>query len=104
MRVQISFLTGERLCSADQQQHQQAAWAKIVVPVCGPCRCSQAGITMAQLHGDGARSALAGLQGQHLQVIYVMHAKPDGQLITARPPPDSCDWVLVDGIQVSHKE
>eukprot|EP00199_Chlamydomonas_sp_CCMP681_P005505 CAMPEP_0119105080 /NCGR_PEP_ID=MMETSP1180-20130426/3136_1 /TAXON_ID=3052 ORGANISM="Chlamydomonas cf sp, Strain CCMP681" /NCGR_SAMPLE_ID=MMETSP1180 /ASSEMBLY_ACC=CAM_ASM_000741 /LENGTH=243 /DNA_ID=CAMNT_0007090037 /DNA_START=266 /DNA_END=997 /DNA_ORIENTATION=- len=62
-------------------------------------RCDRAGITVAQLHGDGARAALLGLQGKHLQIVYVMHATPDGQLVTSPPPPSSCDWVLVDGLQ-----
>lgn len=66
-------------------------------------RCRAAGIGIAQLHGDPARAAL--LQGlpQDLQVVYVVHATPEGQIVTPLPqqqPLDrSPDWLLVDGQQ-----
>ncbi|GAX78189.1 hypothetical protein CEUSTIGMA_g5631.t1 [Chlamydomonas eustigma] len=62
-------------------------------------RCEQAGIHVAQLHGDGARSSLPGLSTA-LEVIYVLHAQPDGNIVT--PLPESMrtpEWLLVDGLQ-----
>ena len=47
-------------------------------------RCLQADLDIAQLHGDTARSALAGLP-QQLQVIYAVHAAADGRLQTSLP-------------------
>lgn len=51
--------------------------------------CAEAGVHIAQLHGDGARAALPHLP-PHLAVIYVMHADPAGNLQTAAPPPGRC--------------
>lgn len=48
--------------------------------------CEEAGVRIAQLHGDGARAALAHLPA-HLTAVYVMHADPAGHLQTAPPPP-----------------
>jgi hypothetical protein len=62
-------------------------------------RCRKGGIGVAQLHGDGARSALPNLQGTGLEVVYVMHATPDGQVQTPQPQLP-VDWVLIDGLQV----
>lgn len=63
------------------------------------CRCRKAGIGVAQLHGEGARSALPDLQGTGLEVVYVMHATPDGKVQTPLPQMP-VDWVLIDGLQV----
>ncbi len=46
--------------------------------------CSQAGLDIAQLHGDGARAAVWDLP-EHLQVIYVMHVDSNGRLQTPQP-------------------
>ncbi|KXZ52884.1 hypothetical protein GPECTOR_8g264 [Gonium pectorale] len=71
-------------------------------------RCKDAGIAMAQLHGDGARSALPDLDPS-LEVVYVLACAPDGTPIT--PPPSALlasmgrpgarrpDWLLVDSAQ-----
>ncbi|MEW5312703.1 MAG: hypothetical protein WDW38_004317 [Sanguina aurantia] len=69
-------------------------------------RCQRAGIKIAQLHGDGARSALPQLPAD-LQVIYVLNCQSDGS--TATPLPCSmsdstgksrkADWLLLDGMQ-----
>ncbi|KAL6749425.1 hypothetical protein V8C86DRAFT_2847270 [Haematococcus lacustris] len=61
-------------------------------------RCAAADIEIAQLHGDGARAAAAALQSSDLQLMYVMHATPSGDVQTA-PPASPVDWVLVDGLQ-----
>ncbi|GFR43712.1 hypothetical protein Agub_g4822 [Astrephomene gubernaculifera] len=71
-------------------------------------RCREAHITVAQLHGDGARSALPDLDPS-LEVVYVLQCAPDG---TPRTPPPSQlleglgraggrrpDWLLLDGVQ-----
>lgn len=69
-------------------------------------RCSKAGISIAQLHGDAARSSLPQIPPE-LQVIYVMHVTSDGQVTTPMPQQSSSqsqrqiDWVLLDGQQVS---
>ncbi|KAJ9532128.1 hypothetical protein QJQ45_003850 [Haematococcus lacustris] len=60
--------------------------------------CAVADIEIAQLHGDGARAAAAALQSSDLQLMYVMHATPSGDVQTA-PPASPVDWVLVDGLQ-----
>mmetsp|Transcript_25580 Transcript_25580/g.64562 ORF Transcript_25580/g.64562 Transcript_25580/m.64562 type:complete len:272 (+) Transcript_25580:126-941(+) len=60
-------------------------------------RCAEAGIKVAQLHGDGARAALPGLPDS-LKVIYVMHADASGAVQTP-PPPIAVDWVLLDGLK-----
>lgn len=67
--------------------------------------CEAAGITTAQLHGEGARSALPHLP-PHLSVVYVMTVDKDGKP-TCRTPSQVCadagvalrtpDWVLLDG-------
>jgi len=63
-------------------------------------RCKAAGIRLAQLHGDGARAALPGIPAD-LQVVYVMHANPEGQILTQLPAGGRRpDWLLVDGQQV----
>lgn len=46
--------------------------------------CMEVGATYAQLHGDKAREALADLPSTR-QVIYAMHATPEGELQTAAP-------------------
>ena len=62
-------------------------------------RCAAAGLKVAQLHGDGARAALAGLPAD-LSVVYVLHVNAAGEILTP-PPPADCgrrpDWLLVDG-------
>lgn len=60
-------------------------------------RCRAAGITTAQLHGDGARASLSGLPSD-LDVVYVMQATLDGAVQTA-PPAQPAQWALVDGMQ-----
>jgi phosphoribosylanthranilate isomerase len=47
-------------------------------------RCREAGIGVAQLHGDAAREAVARLP-ESVQVIYVMHADSDGVIQTMQP-------------------
>lgn len=67
-------------------------------------RCLDAGVSIAQLHGDGARSSLEGIDPS-LGVIWVMHATPEGELVTPGPPSwrgeggRVVDWVLIDGLQ-----
>lgn len=46
--------------------------------------CDAAGVTVAQLHGDAARLALAGLPPR-LRAVYVMTASPAGALTTPLP-------------------
>ena len=46
--------------------------------------CSQVGLDIAQLHGDGARSAVWSLP-QSLQVIYVINVDAQGTLQTPMP-------------------
>jgi phosphoribosylanthranilate isomerase len=67
--------------------------------------CAAAGITVAQLHGPGARSALPHLPPD-LAVVYVMSVDKDGKP-TCPSPAEVCDaagvarrtpdWVLLDG-------
>jgi hypothetical protein len=47
------------------------------------------------------RAALSSIHG--LQIIYVMHARPDGTIVT-QPPSLPVDWVLIDGLQVCHPD
>eukprot|EP00798_Chlamydomonas_sp_ICE-L_P015830 gene15830-21954_t len=63
-------------------------------------RCTECGIQMAQLHGDGARSSLAGLPDS-LQVIWVCNATADGKIQTSLPPLGGRkpSWLLLDGMQ-----
>jgi phosphoribosylanthranilate isomerase len=62
------------------------------------CRvCEQSDVEIAQLHGDGARSALADLPST-LKTVYVMHADKAGAVRTALPPIE-VDWVLLDSLQ-----
>ena len=49
--------------------------------------CEAADVQIAQLHGDGARAAVAHLQSD-LRVVYVMHAEKDGTLQTPLPKLD----------------
>ena len=46
--------------------------------------CDAAGITIAQLHGDGARRALLGLP-ERIRAIYVLTASPEGVITTPLP-------------------
>eukprot|EP00850_Spirogloea_muscicola_P009932 SM000057S18362 [mRNA] locus=s57:85972:87384:- [translate_table: standard] len=74
-----------------------------------------AGVSYAQLHGDGARAALPHLPPD-LRLVYVMQADSQGVLHTPPPPPPPqptsgaspaqsahvaglVDWILVDGMQ-----
>lgn len=62
--------------------------------------CDASDVRIAQLHGEGARSALPGLPA-HVAVVYVVHARADGTVVTPLPA-SSCrlpEWVLVDGLQ-----
>lgn len=61
-----------------------------------------------QLHGDKARKALFDLPPD-IKVIYVVHAQPDGEVVTPWPnelaqqlgrEPRAVDWVLVDSLKV----
>ncbi|GLC37741.1 hypothetical protein PLESTB_001472100 [Pleodorina starrii] len=71
-------------------------------------RCRDAGIPVAQLHGDGARSALPDLDPS-LEVVYVLNCAPDGTPLTqppsqlleqmGRPGGRRPQWVLVDSAQ-----
>ncbi|GLI58790.1 hypothetical protein VaNZ11_000548 [Volvox africanus] len=71
-------------------------------------RCRDAGIPVAQLHGDGARASLPDLDPS-LEVVYVLNCAPDGTPLT-EPPSELLrrmgksgarrpDWVLVDSAQ-----
>ena len=67
-------------------------------------RCIDCGISIAQLHGDGARASLEGIDSS-LGVIWVVHSTPEGELVTPLPPSwkgeggRKVDWVLIDGLQ-----
>ncbi|EFJ51069.1 hypothetical protein VOLCADRAFT_57561, partial [Volvox carteri f. nagariensis] len=71
-------------------------------------RCRDAGIPVAQLHGDGARAALPGLDPS-LEVVYVLNCAPDGTPLTqppsellrqmGKPGARQPEWVLVDSAQ-----
>ena len=61
--------------------------------------CQESDVDIAQLHGDGARSALPFLPTT-LRKVYVMHADKSGTVQTALPASDSIvDWVLLDSLQ-----
>ena len=61
--------------------------------------CREVGIEYAQLHGDQARASFDAI-GEHLRIIYVVHADKDGRIVTQightekRP-----DWYLVDSMK-----
>ncbi|KAK9822225.1 hypothetical protein WJX81_001438 [Elliptochloris bilobata] len=62
--------------------------------------CTDAGLDMAQLHGNGARAAYLALPPE-LPVVYVLHADAGGALQTPLPPikgPRQPEWLLVDGL------
>lgn len=59
--------------------------------------CAAADVTIAQLHGEGARAALPALPPS-LRTVYVMHADPSGAVQTPSPPTE-VDWVLLDSLQ-----
>jgi phosphoribosylanthranilate isomerase len=59
--------------------------------------CQESDISIAQLHGDGARAALPDLP-PHLQVVYVMHADKSGTLHTPLPL-QPVQWVLLDSLK-----
>jgi phosphoribosylanthranilate isomerase len=65
-------------------------------------RCRASGISIAQLHGDGARQALQALDPE-LQVVYVLQVDDAGQVVTPLPSSEGKqpDWLLLDGMQVS---
>ena len=69
--------------------------------------CVSAGVTVAQLHGDGARAALPHLPAW-MEVVYVLQAGPDGRVVTPSPaavceaagaPFRTPEYVLLDGLQ-----
>lgn len=70
--------------------------------------CREAHIKIAQLHGEGARSALCELSS-NLQVVYVLHADKDGSISTSFPPqltktgpdfmPRQVEWILLDSLK-----
>ncbi|KAJ7554398.1 hypothetical protein O6H91_06G138600 [Diphasiastrum complanatum] len=63
--------------------------------------CDAVGVSVAQLHGDGARAALFCLP-MSLKVIYVLHVDKHGILQTHVPAQQECtsiDWILIDGLQ-----
>jgi phosphoribosylanthranilate isomerase len=50
-------------------------------------RCRASGLRAAQLHGDGARAALAELDPEAVPVVvYVLHASDAGEVATPLPP------------------
>ncbi|KAL4539334.1 hypothetical protein Ndes2526B_g02420 [Nannochloris sp. 'desiccata'] len=59
--------------------------------------CEDSDVDIAQLHGDGARSALTDLPSS-LRTVYVMHADKAGIVQTVLPQ-IPVDWVLVDSLQ-----
>lgn len=59
--------------------------------------CEAAGVRIAQLHGDGARAAALDLP-HSLEVVYVMHAAPDGRIVTPLPA-GPVQWVVLDSLQ-----
>lgn len=64
--------------------------------------CKDADLSIAQLHGDGARSSLFQGLPEFLKVIYVLHADKNGVIQTSFPRSESgplVDWVLVDSLQ-----
>ncbi|GIL70518.1 hypothetical protein Vretifemale_1255 [Volvox reticuliferus] len=71
-------------------------------------RCRDAGIPVAQLHGDGARASLPDLDPS-LEVVYVLNCAPDGTPLTEAPSEllrrmgragaRRPEWVLVDSAQ-----
>lgn len=56
-----------------------------------------ADLELVQLHGDNSRAAFPVLV-QHHQIIYVLHANEDGELLNLIPEEECSlvDWVLVD--------
>lgn len=67
--------------------------------------CIAAGLGIAQLHGDGARSAWMQGLPETLKLIYVVHANKNGVIQTPFPEDKSnhhqriVDWLLVDSMQ-----
>ncbi|CAM6019743.1 unnamed protein product [Sphagnum balticum] len=67
--------------------------------------CIAAGLGIAQLHGDGARSAWMQGLPETLKLIYVVHANKNGVIQTSFPEDKSShhqrivDWLLVDSMQ-----
>jgi len=67
--------------------------------------CIAAGLGIAQLHGDGARSAWMQGLPETLKLIYVVHANKNGVIQTPLPEDKSnhhqriVDWLLVDSMQ-----
>ncbi|PSC74964.1 phosphoribosylanthranilate isomerase [Micractinium conductrix] len=62
--------------------------------------CAEAGVRVAQLHGEGARAALAQLPPD-LAVVWVLHADKTG-VVQSPLPPAGCrqpHWLIVDGLQ-----
>ncbi|CAM6104408.1 unnamed protein product [Calypogeia fissa] len=62
--------------------------------------CDAAGLSFAQLHGDGARASILELS-RSLKTIYVMQSDAQGCLQTMISPEleKVIDWVLVDGLE-----
>ncbi|CAM6100321.1 unnamed protein product [Calypogeia fissa] len=62
--------------------------------------CDAAGLSFAQLHGDGARASVLELS-RSLKTIYVMQSDAQGCLQTTISPEleKVIDWVLVDGLE-----
>ena len=52
-------------------------------------RAAAVGLDMVQLHGDGARAALHEISSD-LGVVYVMHATPEGEVVTQVPSAVPC--------------
>lgn len=59
--------------------------------------CDQAGIHIAQLHGDGSRAAIVDLP-KDLKTVYVMNVDESGN-VCCPPPPRVADWILLDSMQ-----
>eukprot|EP00879_Flechtneria_rotunda_P010912 GHRR01011403.1.p1 GENE.GHRR01011403.1~~GHRR01011403.1.p1 ORF type:complete len:272 (+),score=72.07 GHRR01011403.1:383-1198(+) len=67
-------------------------------------RCKQASISIAQLHGDASRACVNEISSD-LQVMYVLHANDEGQIVNQLPGAGdatqlqrSIEWLLVDGM------
>ena len=59
--------------------------------------CDQAGIDIAQLHGDASRAAINDLP-KGLRTVYVINVDDDGKFCCS-PPPSAVDWILLDSMK-----
>ena len=63
--------------------------------------CADAGLDLAQLHGDGARAAYLALPPS-LPVVYVLHADTGGALQTPLPPDAGQRWGCIQKLAHQH--